>query len=80
MEMRKKKKWKRYAAPSIIAAAVVLFVAVLIACVLLSNRPSKPRIIEYVAVGSAVIFGMIYCLRQRIKEIQGGEEDEARKY
>lgn len=34
----------------------------------------------YALFGAAVVIGVVYALVQRLREIQGGEADEARKY
>ncbi len=34
----------------------------------------------WLVVGSAVVVGVLKALRQRLREIDGGEEDEAAKY
>lgn len=34
----------------------------------------------YALLGAAVVIGVTYALVQRLREIKGGEEDEARKY
>jgi len=34
----------------------------------------------YVLLGLAVLFGVIAALRQRLRELRGGEEEDAKKY
>ena len=34
----------------------------------------------YGVMGSAVLFGVVLALRQRLQEIEGGEEDDAAQY
>jgi DNA-binding transcriptional MerR regulator len=86
MDAQKKDVRKKYIAPVIVTVLVVAFVAGLIALVawaLTTDLPPKPVIMYlclYLLAALGVVFGVIWCLRQRIKEIQGGEEDEARKY
>lgn len=42
--------------------------------------PAVGVVVLYVVVSAAVIVGVLAALRQRLREIKGGEEDEARKY
>lgn len=39
-----------------------------------------PFLLLYAVIGGAVIIGIIHALSQRLREIDGGEEDEASKY
>ena len=39
-----------------------------------------PFLLLYALVGGAVIVGVVYAMAQRLREIDGGEEDEASKY
>ena len=39
-----------------------------------------PFLLLYTAAGGAVIVGVLYAMAQRLREIDGGEEDEAKKY
>jgi DNA-binding transcriptional MerR regulator len=86
MDVQKNDVRKKYVAPVAVTVLVILFMVGLIAFVawaLSTDMPPKPVILflaMYLLAGLGVIFGVIWCLRQRIKEIQGGEEDEARKY
>lgn len=86
MDPQKKDVRKKYIAPVIVTILVVAFMAGLIAFVgwaLSTDMPPKPVLLYlcvYLLFGLGVIGGVIYALRQRIQEIQGGEEDEARKY
>ena len=84
MEKRNRKK----IAPIVIAALVVLYAGPLVAMVayaagLLGAQGGwgvLPVRLLYAGAGGAVIVGILYAAAQRIKEIDGGEEDEARKY
>ena len=84
MEKRNRKK----IAPIVIAALVVLYAGPLVAMVayaagLLGAQGGwgvLPVLLLYAGAGGAVIVGILYAAAQRIKEIDGGEEDEARKY
>ena len=62
---------------------MILLMGMLIALVLWGNHqdPLPPALLLIVlAVPAAVIFGVIAVLVQRIKEIKGGEEDDAAQY
>ena len=39
-----------------------------------------PFLLLYAAGGGAVIVGVLYAMTQRLREIDGGEEDDAKKY
>ena len=39
-----------------------------------------PFLLLYAAAGGAVIVGVLAAMAQRLREIDGGEEDEASKY
>jgi fatty acid desaturase len=84
--MRSKKGRGQYAAPIAVAVLTVAFVGGLIALLFWavhSDCPPLPVLVylsAYLLLGLGVIFGVLWCLRQRIHEIQKGEEDEARKY
>ncbi len=76
---RKKKK----AAPLIVAAVMVLLMGWLIALVLWANavEPAPWWILVLVlAILTGVIVGVLLALLERLKEINGGEEDEAIQY
>ena len=84
MEDRNKKK----IAPIVIAALVVAYVGPLVGMVayaagLLGTAGGwgvLPFLLLYAAAGGAVILGVLYAMTQRLREIDGGEEDEAKKY
>ena len=75
-------------APVVVAAAVVLYVGPLVAMVayaagLLGAEGGwgiLPFLLLYAVAGGAVIVGVLYAAAQRLREIDGGEEDEASKY
>ena len=75
-------------APVVIAVLVVAYVAPLLAMVayaagLLGAEGGwgvLPFLLLYAAVGGAVIVGVLCAMAQRLREIDGGEEDEASKY
>ena len=84
MENKNRKK----IAPVVIAVLVVVYVAPLVGMVayaagLLGAEGGwsfLPFLLLYAAVGGAVIVGVLSAMSQRLREIDGGEEDEARKY
>lgn len=83
-----RKTTKKKIAPIIITVAVVLYVTPLIAIVLamagfLGTReglPALPLLLGYAFLGGAVVVGVILALNQRLREIDGGEEEEASQY
>lgn len=79
---------KKKIAPVVIAILVVVYVLPLVAMVayaagLLGSEGGwgvLPFLLLYAAVGGAVIVGVLAAMAQRLREIDGGEEDEASKY
>ena len=75
-------------APIVVAVLVVLYVGPMVgmmayAAGLLGAQGDwgvLPFLLLYAAVGGAVIVGVLHSMTQRLREIDGGEEDEARKY
>lgn len=82
------KNTKKKIAPVVIAILVVVYVLPLVAMVayaagLLGSDGGwgvLPFLLLYAAVGGAVIVGVLAAMAQRLREIDGGEEDEASKY
>jgi hypothetical protein len=82
------KNTKKKIAPVVIAVLVVAYVAPLLSMVayaagLLGAEGDwgvLPFLLLYAAVGGAVIVGVLAAMTQRLREIDGGEEDEASKY
>lgn len=82
------KNTKKKIAPVVIAILVVVYVLPLVAMVayaagLLGSEGGwgvLPFLLLYAAVGGAVIVGVLAAMAQRLREIDGGEEDEASKY
>lgn len=78
----------RKAAPVIITALVILYIAPLIALVLSALRELGGEggllvmftLLLYLFLGGAVIGGIIKALLERIREIDGGEEEDASQY
>ncbi len=77
------KKAKKKLAPIIITIAVVIFsLAYVSFFVFLAVSAPETLIVSAIAivVYLGVCIGVVAALRERIKEINGGEEDEALKY
>lgn len=84
--MKLQKKGHGYTAPVLVTILAVAFAAgfmALLVWAVAQSMPPLPVLLYlgiYILAGAGVIGGVLYCLRQRIHEIQKGEEDEARKY
>lgn len=82
------KNTKKKIAPVVIAVLVVIYVGPLVAMVayaagLLGAQGGwgvLPFLLLYAGAGGAIIVGVLYATAQRLREIDGGEEDEASKY
>lgn len=77
------KKSKKKIAPIIVTVAVILFsIAYISLFVVLAITSPELIIMSAIAIVIylGVCTGIILALRERIKEINGGEEDEALKY
>lgn len=79
---RRKKK-----APIIIASVTVVFLGILLIVILLPVMGLTPETLPLIGVAliystliAAIIVGVLLALRQRLQEIEGGEEDDAKKY
>ena len=85
--MQNDTKNRKKLAPIVITVALVVFLGIFLATILL---PLISEVYgEFLAVGFLLIYGgliiaaiagIIIALRQRLKEIEGGEEEDARKY
>ena len=80
---------KKKIAPVVIAVLVVLYIAPIAgfaayAAIGLAGAEAiwgvVPFLGMYTLIGGAVIIGVLAALAQRLREIDGGEEDEAQKY
>ena len=80
---------KKKIAPVVVAVLVVAYIGPLVALVaymagMLGAAEELwaflPFLLLYLAVGGAVIIGVLAAMGQRLREIDGGEEDEAKKY
>ena len=75
-------------APIVIAILVVVYVGPIVGMVaamagLLSASEAGavvPFLLLYAFAGGAVIAGVLWAMAQRIREIDGGEEEDAKKY
>ena len=65
---------------SILAAAVFILIMVFLIMIFLEDPIPMWMVCGFVMIPAAFILGVIISLVQRIKEIEGGEEDVARKY
>lgn len=76
-------KTKQKKGPWIAAIVVVLimalFMAILVYCELMDPLP-MPLFAGIMCIPIIIIIGTLLALRQRIQEIEGGEQDEANKY
>ena len=74
---------KKKIAPIIFTILIVLYLVGIIAVTLVGSRiDNLPVVMILIMVAPCIlaIVGIIVALKQRISEINGGEEDEARKY
>ena len=64
------------------ALVVILFIVSLLWTLLLEDAvpAAAGLMIVYGLFGAAVVIGVFAAMFQRLREIKGGEEDEARKY
>ena len=79
-------KRRRYVMPVVMAVLMALLMAALIWLFLWAfetdpaGAPPLPLLALFVAIPAVVILGVLIALVQRIREIDKGEEDDARKY
>ncbi len=73
---------KRKTGAIIAAAAVVLFALAMIAIMIWANSvdPAPGVLAFMIVIFGAIIVGVLIALWQRLKEVEGGEQDEAYKY
>ena len=82
------KSTKKKIPPIIVVILVVLFIGPMVAAAAYVAGMAAsagigailPFLLLYVLVGGAIIIGIVYAMTQRLREIDGGEEDEASKY
>ena len=76
----------RYVAPVLITILMTVLMAGLIWLFLWAfevdpaGAPPLPVLALFVAIPAAVVIGVVIALVQRVREIEKGEEDDARKY
>jgi DNA-binding transcriptional MerR regulator len=76
----------RYVAPVAVTAGMTLLMVLVLALLVWAsiadpaNAPPLPMLVLLAALPVLVILGMCLALCQRLREIEKGEEDEARKY
>lgn len=83
-----RKTTKKKIAPIVMTVLVLLYIVPLIVMVLglmgLLDQDEGVAVMFpllcWLIVGGAVVVGILKALRQRLREIDGGEEDEAAKY
>lgn len=86
--MTMQKNTKKKIAPIVVAVLVILYVGPIVALVAAlagfcgANEAGEvvPFLLLYALVGGAVIVGVLHAMAQRLREIDGGEEDDAKKY
>ena len=86
--MRETTNRKKKIAPIVVAVLVVLYIAPLVVMMaaiagFLGAREGLavvPFFLLYAFAGGAVIVGVLMAMAQRLREIDGGEEEDARKY
>lgn len=82
-----RKTTKKKIAPIVITTAVVLYMVPLVLMVLAAafgpgqeTSAMTPFLLAYLLLGGAVVVGIIRALLQRLREIDGGEEEDASQY
>ena len=85
-KQRQDTKRRRYVAPVLITILMTALMAGLIWLFLWAfevdpaGAPPLPVLALFVAIPAAVVIGVVIALVQRVREIEKGEEDDARKY
>ena len=83
MQKTTKKKWTAILCAAVIVGLLGLFLASILFPLIgeaVGEAVAVGFLLVYGLVIVAVIVGVLVALRQRLKEIKGGEEDEAKKY
>lgn len=82
-----RKTTRKKIAPIAVTVLVILYMAPLVAMVLGAMVAADgagiwitPVLLGYALIGGAVIAGVLLALRQRLREIDGGEEEDAKQY
>lgn len=79
---------KKKIAAVVVAILVLLYVGPMVGMVLAAiiglsetlERGILPFLLMYAVTGGAVLAGVLIALAQRLREIDGGEEEDAKKY
>ena len=73
---------KRKTGAILAAVAVVLFAVAMIAIMVWANSvdPAPGVLAFMIVIFGGIIVGVLIALRQRLKEVEGGEQDAASKY
>ena len=79
---------KKKIAAVVVAILVLLYVGPMVGMVLAAiiglrktlARGILPFLLMYAVIGGAVLAGVLIALAQRLREIDGGEEEDAKKY
>ena len=73
---------KRKTGAILAAVAVVLFAVAMIAIMVWANSvdPAPGVLVFMIVIFGGIIVGVLIALRQRLKEVEGGEQDAASKY
>lgn len=77
------KKWPAILSAVILIVLIAMWIVILAVALLGNPGSNAPGIFViglYATIGAAVILGILIALRQRMKEISSGEEEEAKKY
>lgn len=75
------KKMGAATAALVIVAIMAIFIGVFVLIISGEEDAGADGIlIAYIGIFAAVIIGVLVALKQRLKEIAGGEEEEAKKY
>lgn len=82
------KRNKKKIAPIVVAVLVVLYMGPIVVMVAAmagmlgasGGLAMVPFLLLYALIGGAVIVGVLYAMTQRLREIGGGEEEDAKKY
>ena len=79
MEKRPNEKKKKMAAPIVIAILFLVYMAFYVAA-LVTAAAWTPVFVLFAIPAVGLGIGMVYTLRERIKEIRSGEEDDLDNY
>lgn len=80
--------WKKKLAAALCALLVILYIAPMVGIVFCTIRATGglylgavlPFLLLYALIGAAVVAGVLCAFFQRLREIDGGEEEQAKKY